>query len=244
MVFSKVMMMAVLPLALLLLPSPMCAYAQDEDASATPAVSGFCEYDPELKELAASNPDVAQCCNTFDTVLGDIQGVLAQGITALVPVLGCATQPPIDLSAQCYQDLLSSGANCYNEMNVMIDFFNSSGLLTTLTDAADGNVENITEAIPGQDEFEKMALNYLPTAQEQLQAITGSDQINPVCCQSVSTLIADKCACEEKPMSFVTKRLDKTGVQLSSFIGLAKTVMGNMGCDAAEQLQVYPDCVS
>jgi hypothetical protein len=58
-------------------------------------------------------------------------------------------------------------------MNVMIDFFNSSGLLTTLTDAADGNVENITEAIPGQDEFEKMALNYLPTAQEQLQAITG-----------------------------------------------------------------------
>ena len=91
----------------------------------------------------------------------------------MVPVLGCATQPPIDLSAQCYQDLLSSGANCYNEMNVMIDFFNSSGLLTTLTDAADGNVENITEAIPGQDEFEKMALDYLPTAQEQLQAITG-----------------------------------------------------------------------
>merc|ERR1711977_118669 len=96
-----------------------------------------------------------------------------------------------------------------------------------------------------------LALSQSPTyfaravvAQDLLLSITGSDQINPVCCQSVSTLIADKCACEEKPMSFVTKRLDKTGVQLSSFIGLAKTVMGNMGCDAAEQLQVYPDCVS
>jgi len=245
--------MAMAMAALLLLLSPMCAYAQDEAAEATPdatpdtpvaTVSGFCEVDPELKELAATNPDVAQCCNTFDSMLGDIQGVLAQGITALVPVLGCLSQPPIYLSAQCYQDLLSSGANCYNEMNVMIEFFNSSGLLGTLTEAAEGNVENITSAIPDQDQFEQMAVDYLPTAQEKLLSITGSDQINPVCCQSVSTLIADKCACEEKPMSFLTTRLEPTGVQLSSFIGLAKTVMGNMGCDAAEQLQVYPDCVS
>merc|ERR1711862_1055989 len=198
-----------------------------------------------MGELAASNPDVAQCCQTFDTMLGDIQGLLAQGITALVPVLGCTTQPPIYLSSVCYNDLLSSGANCYNEMNVMIEFFNETGLLGTVVDAAEGKGEgNITEAIPTQEKFEQMAVDYLPTAQEKLLSITGSDQINPVCCQSVSTLIADKCACEEKPMSFLTTRLEPTGVQLSSFIGLAKTVMGNMGCDAAEQLQVYPDCVS
>merc|ERR1712087_685511 len=145
--------MAMAMATLLLLLSPMCAYAQDEAADATPdapvaTVSGFCEVDPELKELAATNPDVAQCCNTFDSMLGDIQGVLAQGITALVPVLGCLSQPPIYLSAMCYNDLLSSGANCYNEMNVMIEFFNATGLLSTVLEVADGNGEgNITAAI-------------------------------------------------------------------------------------------------
>jgi len=231
---------AVAVMAMFLVMAP-CVTAQDAPAT----VSGFCEIDPELKELAESNPDVAKCCNTFDSMLGDIQGVLAQGITALVPVLGCLTQPPIYLSAMCYNDLLSSGANCYNEMNVMIEFFNATGLLSTVLEVADGNGEgNITAAIPTPEDFEKMAVDYLPTAQEKLKAITGSDQINPVCCQSVSKLIADKCACEEKPMSFLTKRMEPAGIQLNSFIGLAKTVMGNMGCDAAEQLQVYPDCVS
>uniref|UniRef100_A0A7S2Z4V2 Uncharacterized protein n=1 Tax=Chloropicon laureae TaxID=464258 RepID=A0A7S2Z4V2_9CHLO len=214
-------------------------------ASAT-ARADLCASDPELQKIADENPEVAQCCQQFDAMLGNIDAILQQGFTALVPVLGCLTKPPIELSANCYNDLLSSGANCFYELNVMLGFFNATGLLDTAVNAAtSGDLSSVdTSAIPTPEEFEKQALDYLPTAMEQLKSVTGSDQINPVCCQSVSKLIADKCACEEKPMSFVTSRLDGTGLQLSDYIGLAKTVMGNMGCDAANDLQVYPQCTA
>ena len=95
-----------------------------------------------------------------------------------------------------------------------------------------------------KEEFEKIALDYLPTAMDELKTITGSDQINPVCCQSVSKLVADKCACEKTPMSFLDGMLEKKGLKISDYIGLAKTVMGKMGCDAANDLQVYPQCTA
>merc|ERR1711981_894230 len=132
-------------LALMLLLSPALVMAQDPasvdpPAEATdPAASqGLCASDPELQKIADSNPQVAQCCQQFDAMLGDINTVLSQGFTALVPGLGCLTLPPIELSSTCYNDLLSSGANCFNEMNVMLDFFNSSGLLDAALDAASG----------------------------------------------------------------------------------------------------------
>ena len=40
---------------------------------------GICEKDPELKEISASNPAVAACCTKFDTLLANIDAVLAQG---------------------------------------------------------------------------------------------------------------------------------------------------------------------
>merc|ERR1711897_63109 len=252
---TMTMTMSRYALALMLLLSPALVMAQDPPAAAPPAAAtdpadpappqGLCASDPELQKIADSNPQVAQCCQQFDAMLGDINTVLSQGFTALVPVLGCLTLPPIELSSVCYNDLLSSGANCYNEMNVMIEFFNETGLLGTVVDAAEGKGEgNITEAIPTQEKFEQMAVDYLPTAQEKLKAITGSDQINPVCCQSVSKLIADKCACEKTPMSFLDGMLEKKGLKISDYIGLAKTVMGKMGCDAANDLQVYPQCTA
>merc|ERR1711934_1197758 len=60
---------------------------------------GICEKDPELKEISASNPAVATCCTKFDTLLANIDAVLAQGVTALVPVMDCTTLPPWELSA-------------------------------------------------------------------------------------------------------------------------------------------------
>lgn len=57
------------------------------------------------------------------------------GVTALVPVMDCTTLPPWELSANCYNNLLSAGANCYYEMNVMIEFFNETGILETATTA-------------------------------------------------------------------------------------------------------------
>merc|ERR1712188_296270 len=235
--------------ALMLLLSPALVMAQDPPAAAPPAAAtdpaapqGLCASDPELQKIADSNPQVAQCCRQFDAMLGDINTVLSQGFTALVPVLGCLTLPPIELSSTCYNDLLSSGANCFNEMNVMLDFFNSSGLLDAALDAASGSGDNAT--IPTPEEFEKIALDYLPTAMDELKTITGSDQINPVCCQSVSKLVADKCACEKTPMSFLDGMLEKKGLKISDYIGLAKTVMGKMGCDAANDLQVYPQCTA
>merc|ERR1712010_76309 len=80
---------------------------------------GICEKDPELKEISASNPAVATCCTKFDPLLANIDAVLAQGVPALVPVMDCTTLPPWELSANCYNNLLSAGANCYYEMNVM-----------------------------------------------------------------------------------------------------------------------------
>merc|ERR1711959_337043 len=124
----------------------------------------LCGKDPELAKIAAENPQVAQCCSQFDTLLSNIDAVLAQGVTALVPIMGCTTLPPIELSANCYNDLLSSGANCFNEMNVLVGFFNATGLLSTATDAAtSGNIsEEAISSIPTEDEFKKMALDYLP----------------------------------------------------------------------------------
>ncbi len=100
-------------------------------ASATAHADGLCASDPELQKIADSNPEVAQCCQQFDAMLGNIDALLQQGFTALVPILGCLTKPPIELSANCYNDLLSSGANCFYEMNVMLGFFNATGLLDT-----------------------------------------------------------------------------------------------------------------
>ena len=57
------------------------------------------------------------------------------GVTALVPVMECTTLPPWELSANCYNNLLSAGANCYYETNVMIQFFNETGILDTATTA-------------------------------------------------------------------------------------------------------------
>mmetsp|Transcript_8686 Transcript_8686/g.16108 ORF Transcript_8686/g.16108 Transcript_8686/m.16108 type:complete len:253 (-) Transcript_8686:2573-3331(-) len=252
MTMTMTMTMSRYALALMLLLSPALVMAQDPPAAAPPAAAtdpadpaapqGLCASDPELQKIADSNPQVAQCCQQFDAMLGDINTVLSQGFTALVPVLGCLTLPPIELSSTCYNDLLSSGANCFNEMNVMLDFFNSSGLLDAALDAATGSGDNAT--IPTPEEFEKIALDYLPTAMDELKTITGSDQINPVCCQSVSKLVADKCACEKTPMSFLDGMLEKKGLKISDYIGLAKTVMGKMGCDAANDLQVYPQCTA
>merc|ERR1711959_783713 len=63
------------------------------------------------------------------------EGSGAQGVTALVPVMECTTLPPWELSANCYNNLLSAGANCYYETNVMIQFFNETGILDTATTA-------------------------------------------------------------------------------------------------------------
>lgn len=158
---------------------------------------GICEKDPELKEISASNPAVATCCTKFDTLLANIDAVLAQGVTALVPVMDCTTLPPWELSANCYNNLLSAGANCYYEMNVMIEFFNETGILETATTAVKtGDADEDTlKSLPTEDEFKQEAIDWIPTGREKLQAITGSPDINPICCQAITKLVDDKCAC-------------------------------------------------
>merc|ERR1712039_861400 len=93
---------------------------------------------PTMKHLIAAllvASAVTACCTKFDTLLANIDAVLAQGVTALVPVMECTTLPPWELSANCYNNLLSAGANCYYETNVMIQFFNETGILDTATTA-------------------------------------------------------------------------------------------------------------
>merc|ERR1712224_98810 len=91
---------------------------------------------PRARRDLCVNPAVAQCCSQFDALLANIDAVLAQGVTAPVPVMSCTLLPPVELSQECYQDLLSAGANCYYETNVMIQFFNEPGLLGTAVDAS------------------------------------------------------------------------------------------------------------
>jgi len=207
---------------------------------------GICEKDPELKEISASNPAVATCCTKFDTLLANIDAVLAQGVTALVPVMDCTTLPPWELSANCYNSLLSAGANCYYEMNVMIEFFNETGILETATTAVKtGDADEDTlKSLPTEDEFKQEAIDWIPTGREKLQAITGSPDINPICCQAITKLVDDKCACEETPMTAVNKRLDKIGMNVQDWLDLAKQVVKGMGCDGADNLQAYPECTA
>lgn len=226
------------------------AMAQDAAPAPAPAAGGaavqICEVDPELKELAAGNPQIAQCCTQYDALLGNLEATLEQGFTALVPVLGCLQLPPAELSATCYNDMLSTGANCFNEMNVMLGFFNDTGLLGTALSFANGSNtdgEAAKEAIPSPEKLEQMANDYLPTAKANLKAVTGSETINPVCCQSISKNIADQCPCEKKAMEFLTSRLTQGGLNLSDYVPVAKTMVSNMGCNAADNLQVYPQCV-
>merc|ERR1712039_833989 len=191
-------------IAALLVASALTATRAQELQGAL--AGGICEKDPELKEISASNPAVAACCTKFDTLLANIDAVLAQGVTALVPVMECTTLPPWELSANCYNNLLSAGANCYYETNVMIQFFNETGILDTAT--------------------------------------TGSPDINPICCQAITKLVDDKCACEETPMTAVNKRLDIIGMNVQDWLDLAKQVVKGMGCDGADNLQAYPECTA
>merc|ERR1712098_448539 len=55
-------------------------------------------------------------------------------------------------------------------------------------------------------------------------------------------LLRDKCACEEKPITFVQSRLDKVGMKIEDWIDFGKEVVSGMGCDSAQDLQVYPAC--
>merc|ERR1712048_1373902 len=211
-------LIAVAALAVLLTPHP---------AMAQSAVTGLCDKDPELAEISASNPAVAQCCSQFDALLANIDAVLAQGVTALVPVMSCTLLPPVELSQ-----------NCYYETNVMIQFFNETGLLGTAVDASKtGEVSNETVAsLPTEAEFKEQALAYLPTAKSNLKAVTGSDTINPICCNTIGKLI------EDKPITFVQSRLDKVGMKIEDWIDFGKEVVSGMGCDSAQDLQVYPAC--
>merc|ERR1712039_615366 len=144
-------------IAALLVASALTATRAQELQGAL--AGGICEKDPELKEISASNPAVAACCTKFDALLANIDAVLAQGVTALVPVMSCTLLPPVELSQECYQDLLSAGANCYYETNVMIQFFNETGLLGTAVDASKtGEVSNETVAsLPTEAEFKEQA---------------------------------------------------------------------------------------
>jgi len=168
------------------------------------------------------------------------------GVTALVPVMDCTTLPPWELSANCYNNLLSAGANCYYEMNVMIEFFNETGILETATTAVKtGDADEDTlKSLPTEDEFKQEAIDWIPTGREKLQAITGSPDINPICCQAITKLVDDKCACEETPMTAVNKRLDKIGMNVQDWLDLAKQVVKGMGCDGADNLQAYPECTA
>ena len=69
-------LIAVAALAVLLTPHP---------AMAQSAITGLCDKDPELAEISASNPAVAQCCSQFDALLANIDAVLAQGVTPWSP---------------------------------------------------------------------------------------------------------------------------------------------------------------
>merc|ERR1712014_515482 len=172
------------------------------------------------------------------------EGSGAQGVTALVPVMECTTLPPWELSANCYNNLLSAGANCYYETNVMIQFFNETGILDTATTAVKtGDADEDTlKSLPTEDEFKQEAIDWIPTGREKLQAITGSPDINPICCQAITKLVDDKCACEETAMTAVNKRLDKIGMNVQDWLDLAKQVVKGMGCDGADNLQAYPEC--
>ena len=52
----------------------------------------LCGKDPELAKIAAENPQVAQCCSQFDTLLSNIDAVLAQGTPR--PALHPSLCPP------------------------------------------------------------------------------------------------------------------------------------------------------
>ena len=224
-----------------------------QDAAAPAGGISLCESDPELKELAAGNPTIQACCGQVDDILNNPQTYLAQGFTSLIPVLGCSQYPPFELSSQCYNDILSSGANCYMEMQVMLDFFNETGLLNQALDVAGGlkdgstdtsNLTAVASQFPTPEEFQKMAKDWLPTGKAKLAALTGSEDINPSCCASIGKLVEDKCACEETPMSFITERMDKVGIKLSDYAAFAGEIVSGMNCAAANDLQIYPECTA
>merc|ERR1712188_116078 len=158
-------------IAALLVASALTATRAQELQGAL--AGGICEKDPELKEISASSPAVAACCTK------------------------CTTLPPWELSANCYNNLLSAGANCYYETNVMIQFFNETGILDTAPTAVKtGDADEDTlKSLPTEDEFKQEAIDWIPTGREKLQAITGSPDINPICCQAITKLVDDKCAC-------------------------------------------------
>merc|ERR1712017_52177 len=211
-------------IAALLVASALTATRAQELQGAL--AGGICEKDPELKEISASNPAVAACCTKFDTLLANIDAVLAQGVTALVPVMECTTLPPWELSSNCYNNLLSAGANFYYETGIL-------DTATTAVKTGDAD-EDTLKSLPTEDEFKQEAIDWIPTGREKLQAITGSPDINPICCQAITKLVDDKCACEETPMTAVNKRLDKIGMNVQDWLDLAKQVVKGMGCDGAD----------
>ena len=99
-------------------------------------------------------------------------------------------------------------------------------------------------SLPTEDEFKQQAIDWIPTGKEKLQAITGNPDINPICCQAITKLVDDKCACEETPMTAVNKRLEKIGMDVQDWLDLAKEVVKGMGCDGADNLQAYPQCTA
>jgi len=154
--------------------------------------------------------------------------------------------------SNCQAAVAAAGASCIQEIQTITQWANTSGLLgqaenatgVSPDDASAANpdaVANQTAAVGATltaDDAQAFVTKYLPDIKTALGTCCGG-QITATCCSAIAPVISSKCLCQEKPVDILKSFL---GQDPSVFFSTAKNVVGELGCDALQDAQIYPAC--
>ena len=181
-----------------------------------------------LVVLAAAATVSCQDCDNIDPSTLDPSDVSA--FATLLPCTGW--------DSTCQSSVLSAGTSCMQEFQAIQTWMNTSGETAELNATA-GNATaggNATEVTPEEAESELMAK--LPDLKTALGGCCNGG-ITPTCCAAMAPIVSGKCLCQEKPIELLKGVMGQDPAQ---FMGVASKILGELGCNALDGAQVYPEC--
>ena len=151
----------------------------------------------------------------------------------------------------CQSNVMAAGASCIQEIQAIMQWLNTSGLMTAAESATGLSAANATsdpDAIANQTASEGAGISpdvakaavtaYLPQLKDALGTCCGGG-ITPTCCSAMDPIVSGNCLCQQQPVEMLEKFI---GQSPANFVPLAADILGQLGCSALNDAKVYPNC--
>merc|ERR1739847_202368 len=133
----------------------------------------------------------------------------------------------------CQSNVMAAGASCIQEIQAIMQWLNTSGLMTAAESATGLSAANATS-----DPDAIAVTAYLPQLKDALGTCCGGG-ITPTCCSAVDPIVSGNCLCQQQPVEMLEKFI---GQSPANFVPLAADILGQLGCSALNDAKVYPNC--